>query len=80
VKDAVVVLKNPKLEGDKLSFTVQTLEAAIVCWGCSPFSIPRRNVRGRCKGCIWGGRLCCAYYRSYPSPSGLRLLPYPPCD
>jgi hypothetical protein len=26
VKDAVVVLKNPKLEGDKLSFTVQTLE------------------------------------------------------
>jgi hypothetical protein len=26
VKDAVVVLKNPKLEGDKLSFNVQTLE------------------------------------------------------
>src|ERR1700712_802310 len=26
VKDAVVVLKNPKLEGDKLTFTVQTLE------------------------------------------------------
>jgi hypothetical protein len=26
VKDAVVVLKNPKLEGDKLSFSVQTLE------------------------------------------------------
>lgn len=26
VKDAVVVLKNPKLEGDKLTFVVQTLE------------------------------------------------------
>lgn len=26
VKDAVVVLKNPKLEGDKLTFNVQTLE------------------------------------------------------
>ena len=26
VKDAVVVLKNPKLDGDKLSFSVQTLE------------------------------------------------------
>jgi hypothetical protein len=26
VKDAVVVLKNPKLEGDKLTFSVQTLE------------------------------------------------------
>jgi hypothetical protein len=26
VKDAVVVLKNPKLEGDKLTFDVQTLE------------------------------------------------------
>ncbi|MBX9650755.1 MAG: hypothetical protein K2X57_27280 [Xanthobacteraceae bacterium] len=29
VKDAVVVLKNPKLEGDKLTFTVQTLEGDI---------------------------------------------------
>jgi hypothetical protein len=26
VKDAVVILKNPKLEGDKLTFNVQTLE------------------------------------------------------
>jgi hypothetical protein len=26
VKDAVVVLKNPKLDGDKLAFNVQTLE------------------------------------------------------
>src|SRR5258707_1005461 len=26
VKDAVVILKNPKLEGDKLTFDVQTLE------------------------------------------------------
>ena len=29
VKDAVVVLKNPKLEGDKLTFNVQTLEVDI---------------------------------------------------
>ena len=29
VKDAVVVLRNPKLEGDKLTFTVQTLEGDI---------------------------------------------------
>ena len=29
VKDAVVVLKNPKLEGDKLTFNVQTLEGDI---------------------------------------------------
>src|SRR5216110_1951489 len=29
VKDAVVVLKNPKLEGDKLIFNVQTLEGDI---------------------------------------------------
>ena len=29
VKDAVVVLKNPKLDGDKLTFNVQTLEGDI---------------------------------------------------
>lgn len=29
VKDAVVVLKNPKLEGDKLTFNIQTLEGDI---------------------------------------------------
>jgi hypothetical protein len=29
VKDAVVVLKNPKLEGDKLTFNVQTLEGEV---------------------------------------------------
>src|SRR3989441_10606985 len=29
VKDAVVVLKNPRLEGDKLTFNVQTLEGDI---------------------------------------------------
>ncbi|MCK1640494.1 hypothetical protein IVA95_23645 [Bradyrhizobium sp. 157] len=29
VKDAVVVLKNPKLEGDKLTFNVQTLEGDV---------------------------------------------------
>src|SRR3954447_13650857 len=29
VKDAVVVLKSPKLEGDKLTFNVQTLEGDI---------------------------------------------------
>lgn len=29
VKDAVVVLKNPKLEGDRLTFNVQTLEGDI---------------------------------------------------
>src|SRR4051795_3945756 len=29
VKDAVVVLKSPKLEGDKLTFNVQTLEGEI---------------------------------------------------
>jgi hypothetical protein len=30
VKDAVVVLKNPKLDGDKLTFSVQTLEGDLV--------------------------------------------------
>lgn len=30
VRDAVVVLKNPKLEGDKLTFNVQTLEGDLV--------------------------------------------------
>lgn len=30
VKDAIVVLKNPKLEGDKLNFSVQTLEEDVV--------------------------------------------------
>src|SRR5882757_3976689 len=29
VKDAVVVLKNPKLDGDKLTFNVQTLEGEL---------------------------------------------------
>ncbi|WOH74039.1 hypothetical protein RX330_02640 [Bradyrhizobium sp. NDS-1] len=29
VKDAVLILKNPKLDGDKLTFTVQTLEGDI---------------------------------------------------
>jgi hypothetical protein len=31
VKDAVVVLKSPKLEGDKLTFNVQVLEGDLTC-------------------------------------------------
>jgi hypothetical protein len=38
VKDAVVVLKSPKLEGDKLTFTVQVLEGDLV-GGDGPASV-----------------------------------------
>jgi hypothetical protein len=39
VKDAVVVLKNPKLEGEKLTFNVQTLEGDINGGADGPASI-----------------------------------------
>ena len=48
VKDAVVVLKNPKLEGDKLTFTVQTLEGDIAgADGGAAFSLTSSAGRSR---------------------------------
>ena len=44
VKDAVVVLKNPKLDGDKLSFSVQTLEGDLA-GGDGPAAVFHRHHR-----------------------------------
>ncbi len=53
VKDAVVVLKNPKLEGDKLTFNVQTLEGDI-----AGADVQRSDPRGRyCRRGWWGRAL-----------------------
>src|SRR6266550_2558369 len=63
VKDAVVVLKNPKLDGDKLTFNVQTLEGDlnggdgaaaifidIIGRRCTPMSVAGVARRAACRG------------------------------
>jgi hypothetical protein len=87
VKDAVVVLKNPKLDGDKLTFNVQTLEGDlaggdgaaavfidIIGRPFSPMSFAGVARRSAFRGAMYAGAVGAAAYgaAAYAAPP-----PYP---
>ena len=93
VKDAVVVLKNPKLEGDKLTFNVQTLEGEvagadggaalfidIIGRPFTPMSFAGVARRSAFRGAMYAGAVGAAAYgaAAYAAPYA---YPYarPPC-
>jgi hypothetical protein len=88
VKDAVVVLKNPKLDGDKLTFTVQTLEGDLT-GGDGPASIFIDIFgvwrRAAFRGAMYAGAATAvgaAAYAGAPYAYGhpaCGYYPYPPC-
>ncbi|WP_371852119.1 MULTISPECIES: hypothetical protein [Bradyrhizobium] len=94
VKDAVVVLKNPKLDGDKLTFTVQTLEGDltgadgaasifidIIGRLFTPLSYAGVARRTAYRGAIYAGAAAvgaAAVGAAYARPS-CGYYPYPPC-
>ena len=87
VKDAVVVLNNPKLDGDKLTFNVQTLEGDL-SGGDGPASIFIDIFgvwrRAAFRGAMYAGAAgaaaygAAAYYHPYARPA-CGYYPYPPC-
>jgi hypothetical protein len=87
VKDAVVVLNNPKLDGDKLTFNVQTLEGDL-SGGDGPASIFIDIFgvwrRAAFRGAMYAGAVgaaaygAAAYYHPYARPA-CGYYPYPPC-
>jgi hypothetical protein len=87
VKDAVVVLRNPKLDGDKLTFNVQTLEGDLN-GGDGPASIFIDIFgvwrRAAFRGAMYAGAVgaaaygAAAYYHPYARPA-CGYYPYPPC-
>ena len=94
VKDAVVVLKAPKLEGDKLTFTVQVLEGDLTgADGAASVFIDIFGVwrRAAFRGAVYAGAVAGAaavaapYVAPYvaPYPNYARpacgYYPYPPC-
>jgi hypothetical protein len=81
VKDAVVVLKNPKLEGDKLTFNVQTLEGDlagadggaalfidIIGRPFTPLSFAGVARRSAFRGAMYAGAAGAAAYGAYGAP------------
>ena len=81
VKDAVVVLKNPKLEGDKLTFNIQTLEGDlagadggaalfidIIGRPFTPLSFAGVARRSAFRGAMYAGALGAAAYGAYGAP------------
>jgi hypothetical protein len=81
VKDAVVVLKNPKLEGDKLTFNVQTLEGDlagadggaalfidIIGRPFTPMSFAGVARRSAFRGAMYAGAVGAAAYGAYGAP------------
>src|SRR4029079_9933448 len=90
VKDAVVVLKNPRLEGDKLTFSVQTLEGDlagadggaalfidIIGRPFTPLSFAGVARRSAFRGAMYAGAVGAAAYgaAAYGAPY---YRPYPP--
>ena len=88
VKDAVVVLKNPKLEGDKLSFSVQTLEGDlsggdgaaavfidIIGRPFTPLSFAGAARRCAFRGAMYAGAVGAAAYGA--AAYAARISPYP---
>lgn len=85
VKDAVVVLKNPKLDGDKLTFNVQTLEGDLN-GGDGPASIFVDIFgvwrRAAFRGAMYAGAaagVAAAYGAPYYARPACGYYPYPPC-
>jgi hypothetical protein len=81
VKDAVVVLKNPKLEGDKLTFNVQTLEGDlagadggaalfidIIGRPFTPLSFAGVARRSAFRSAMYAGAASAAAYGAYAAP------------
>jgi hypothetical protein len=82
VKDAVVVLKNPKLDGDKLTFNVQTLEGDlnggdgaasifidIIGRPLTPLSVAGVARRSAFRGAMYAGAVgAAAYGAAYAAP------------
>lgn len=87
VKDAVVVLKAPKLEGDTLTFTVQVLEGDITgADGGAALFIDIFGVwrRAAFRGAVYAGAVGAAAYgtAAYADPyarPACGYYPYPPC-
>jgi len=95
VKDAVVVLKNPKIEGDKLTFNVQTLEGDLagtdgaaalfidmIGRPFSPMSFAGVARRSAFRGAMYAGAVGAAAYAAPYSPyarPACGYYPYPPC-
>jgi len=86
VKDAVVVLKSPKLEGDKLTFTVQVLEGDLTgADGPASVFIDIFGVwrRAAFRGAVYGGAVGAAAYGAYGAYGAYRppcgYYPLPPC-
>jgi hypothetical protein len=90
VKDAVVVLKNPKLEGDKLTFNVQSLEGDLagadgaaalfidmIGRPFSPMSFAGVARRSAFRGAMYAGAVGAAA-SPYARPA-CGYYPYPPC-
>lgn len=87
VKDAVVVLKTPKLEGDTLTFTVQVLEGDIAgADGGAALFIDIFGVwrRAAFRGAVYAGAavgaaaVAAPYVYPYARPA-CGYYPYPPC-
>jgi len=92
VKDAVVVLKNPKLEGDKLAFNVQILEGDlagadggaalfidIIGRPFTPMSFAGVARRSAFRGAMYAGAAYGAYGAPYYTRPACGYYPYPPC-
>ncbi len=91
VKDAVVVLKSPKLEGDKLTFNVQTLEGEIaggdggaalfidiIGRPFTPMSFAGVARRSAFRGAMYAGAVGAAAYgaAAYAAPYAYAPAPY----
>jgi hypothetical protein len=93
VKDAVVVLKTPKLEGDKLTFNVQTLEGDlaggdgaaavfidIIGRPMTPMSFAGVGRRTAYRGAMYaGGAVAVGAAAAYAAPYGYAAPPPPAC-
>ncbi|WP_291611109.1 hypothetical protein [Bradyrhizobium sp.] len=95
VRDAVVVLKNPKLEGDNLTFDVDVLEGEIkgadgaasvfidiIGRPFTPMSFAGVGRRTAYRGAYYAGAAAvgAAAYGAYaPPPPACGYYPYPPC-
>lgn len=91
VKDAVVVLKSPKLDGDTLTFTVEVLEGDLTgADGSAAIFIDLFGVRRRAfrRGAVYGAAAVgtAAAYGAYahpyyppPPPPACGYYPGPPC-
>ncbi|TSD83757.1 hypothetical protein FFK22_036180 [Mycobacterium sp. KBS0706] len=95
VSDVVVVLKDPKLDGDTLAFTVEVLEGDlagadgpasvfidIIGLPFTPLSVAGVARRSAYRAAWYGGAAAAPYYHPYYAPyyrPACGYYPYPPC-